>query len=115
MKTLLVATNNPGKWQEMRGLLVGLPLTLQAPSDLGLTLGVDELGGDYAANARLKACLKLLGRLDNALMRPPVGPLPAEEIAALEAALAAAGLLPAPARRGRPTGPRLPTPSGALP
>lgn len=67
------------------------------------------------ANARLKACLKLLGRLDNALMRPPVGPLSAEEIARLEAALAAAGLLPVTKPRGRKTAPRLPTPSGAMP
>jgi len=51
------------------------------------------------ANARLKACLKLMGKLSNAAMRPPVGPLPPEEIAMLEAALAAAGLLPAPLRR----------------
>jgi len=51
------------------------------------------------ANARLKACLKLMGKLPNAAMRPPVGPLPPEEIAMLEAALAAADLLPAPLRR----------------
>lgn len=67
------------------------------------------------ANARLKGCLKLLGRLDSALMRPPVGPLSAEEIARLEAALIAAGLLPASTPRGRKTGARIPTPSGAMP
>ena len=33
----------------------------------------------------------------------------------LQAALAAAGLLPAPTPRGRKTGPRIPAPSGALP
>ena len=47
------------------------------------------------ANARLKACLTLVGKLSSAAMRPPIGPLPAEEIAMLEAALVAAGLLPA--------------------
>ena len=51
------------------------------------------------ANARLKMCLKLMGKLANAAMRPPMGPLPPEEIAMLEAALAAAGLVPAPLRR----------------
>jgi len=67
------------------------------------------------ANARLKACLKLLGRLDNALMRPPVGPLPAEEIAGLEAALTAAGLLPTPTTSHHKAAPRLPKSSGVLP
>src|SRR4030042_1243006 len=32
MQTLLVATNNPGKWQEMQDLLAGLPLALRAPA-----------------------------------------------------------------------------------
>ena len=67
------------------------------------------------ANARLKACLKLIGKLGYAGMRPPVGPLPAAEIAMLEAALIAAGLLPAAQHRGRSTSLRSPTPSGALP
>ena len=44
------------------------------------------------ANARLKTCLKLLGRLDNDRMRPPMGPLPADEVAMLQHALHAAGL-----------------------
>ncbi|MEP7206367.1 MAG: dihydrodipicolinate synthase family protein [Casimicrobiaceae bacterium] len=66
------------------------------------------------ANARLKACLKLLGKLDRDTMRAPIGPLPAEEIARLEAALAAAGLpIERPAVGSRqPTQPR--TPSGVL-
>ncbi|OGO13131.1 MAG: non-canonical purine NTP pyrophosphatase, RdgB/HAM1 family [Chloroflexi bacterium RBG_13_68_17] len=55
MQTLLVATNNPGKWQEMQDLLAGLPLALRSPADLGLALVVEEHGGDYPANARLKA------------------------------------------------------------
>jgi len=55
MTTLLVATNNPGKRQEMQALLSGLPLTLLGPADLGLSLEIDEQGADYAANARLKA------------------------------------------------------------
>lgn len=46
--------------------------------------------GGYA-NARLKACLKLLGRFPSDAMRPPIGALSPEEIAALERALSAAG------------------------
>ncbi len=44
------------------------------------------------ATARLKACLKLLGRFPSDAMRPPIGPLPAAEVAALERALAEAGV-----------------------
>lgn len=47
--------------------------------------------GGYAT-ARLKTCLKLLGRIPSDAMRLPVGPLPASEVAALERALAAAGV-----------------------
>lgn len=43
------------------------------------------------ANARLKACLKLLGRFPSDAMRPPIGPLPPGEIAALEHALSESG------------------------
>lgn len=44
------------------------------------------------ATARLKTCLKLLGRFPSDAMRPPIGPLPRAEVAALEAALAEAGV-----------------------
>lgn len=47
--------------------------------------------GGYAT-ARLKTCLKLLGRFPSDAMRLPMGPLPAEEVAALELALAEAGV-----------------------
>ncbi|MEP6723369.1 MAG: dihydrodipicolinate synthase family protein [Variovorax sp.] len=47
--------------------------------------------GGYAT-ARLKTCLKLLGRIPSDTMRLPMGPLPAAEVAALERALAAAGV-----------------------
>ena len=43
------------------------------------------------ATTRLKACLRLLGRLDNEVVRPPLVPLPAHEHARLERALAHAG------------------------
>jgi 4-hydroxy-tetrahydrodipicolinate synthase len=44
------------------------------------------------ATARLKACLKLLGRIPSDAMRAPMGPLPAAEVAMLERALADAGV-----------------------
>lgn len=44
------------------------------------------------ATARLKACLKLLGRIPNDTMRLPIGPLPAAEVAKLERALVEAGV-----------------------
>jgi len=46
------------------------------------------------ASARLKTCLKLLGRIPDDRMRAPMGPLPASEVAMLRAALKAAGLQP---------------------
>jgi 4-hydroxy-tetrahydrodipicolinate synthase len=46
------------------------------------------------ANARLKAALHLLGRIPCAATKPPIGPLPAEEITRLQTALRAAGLDP---------------------
>lgn len=45
------------------------------------------------ANARLKACLHLLGRIPCAATKPPIGPLPAAETARLAAVLREAGLL----------------------
>lgn len=48
--------------------------------------------GGYAT-ARLKTCLKLLGKLDNDLVRPPIGPLPAEEVTMLRSVLETTGLL----------------------
>jgi 4-hydroxy-tetrahydrodipicolinate synthase len=45
------------------------------------------------ATARLKTCLKLLGRLRHDAVRPPVGPLEAEEVNLLRDALRAAKLL----------------------
>ncbi len=45
------------------------------------------------ATARLKACLRLLGRLDCDRTRPPVGPLGRAELSMLEGALREAGLM----------------------
>jgi 4-hydroxy-tetrahydrodipicolinate synthase len=44
------------------------------------------------ATARIKACLKLLGRLDNAACRPPIPVLSASELDVLRAALDHAGV-----------------------
>lgn len=44
------------------------------------------------ATARLKTCLKLLGRIPNDTMRLPIGALPPNEVACLERALADAGV-----------------------
>ena len=52
---LLLATNNPGKAAEYRALLEGCGWELVTPRDLGLHLEVEEAGGDYAENARIKA------------------------------------------------------------
>jgi len=54
-KRLLLATNNPGKAAEYRALLEGCGWELVTPRDLGLHLEVEEAGGDYAENARIKA------------------------------------------------------------
>jgi XTP/dITP diphosphohydrolase len=55
MKKLLIATNNPGKISEISDLLQSLPLQLLTPNDLGIILDVDETGGTYGENARIKA------------------------------------------------------------
>ena len=41
---------------------------------------------------RMKECLVLLGRLDKAVVRPPLMKLPADKIARLQAALGEAGI-----------------------
>jgi XTP/dITP diphosphohydrolase len=52
---LLLATNNPGKAAEYRALLKGCGWEVVTPRDLGLDLEVEEAGGNYAENARIKA------------------------------------------------------------
>jgi XTP/dITP diphosphohydrolase len=55
MSELLLATNNPGKLQELRQLFQDVPFRLVSPADIGLSLDVVENGRSYTANARLKA------------------------------------------------------------
>jgi XTP/dITP diphosphohydrolase len=52
---LLIATENKGKRRELQQLLDGLSLQLVLPSEVGLTLKVEEIGSTYAENAALKA------------------------------------------------------------
>lgn len=55
MKTLLIASSNPGKIHEMIALLQDLDLVLITPQQLGLQLDVEETGNTYAENAAKKA------------------------------------------------------------
>ncbi len=55
MPRLLVATNNPGKIAELRGLLATSGWEIVTPADLGLDLDVEETGATYEENARAKA------------------------------------------------------------
>lgn len=55
MRRLLVATTNPGKQDEFRRLLAGLPASLVMPDEIGLELDVDEPYDTYEDNARTKA------------------------------------------------------------
>ena len=55
MPMLLIATHNPGKVQEYRQLLRGLPAELVSLGDVGISQEVAETGETFTANAWLKA------------------------------------------------------------
>jgi XTP/dITP diphosphohydrolase len=55
MPMLLLATNNPGKVDEIRSLLTDLPVELVTPAQVGLNFEVLEDGQTYAENAARKA------------------------------------------------------------
>lgn len=55
MENLLLATENPGKIEEMEDLLEGLDIQVVTPATLGLALDVVEDGHTYAENAAKKA------------------------------------------------------------
>ncbi len=55
MPRILIATNNAGKLEEMRALLLPSGWTPVPPAGLGLALDVAETGTTYAENATLKA------------------------------------------------------------
>ncbi|HSS96312.1 MAG TPA: RdgB/HAM1 family non-canonical purine NTP pyrophosphatase, partial [Terriglobales bacterium] len=53
---LLLATNNPGKVQELKALLADNPsLDILTPEKVGVELSVEETGSTYQENAELKA------------------------------------------------------------
>lgn len=55
MNRLLIATNNPGKVEELQALLNDLPVRIVTPADIELDLDVTEDGRTYAENAEKKA------------------------------------------------------------
>jgi XTP/dITP diphosphohydrolase len=56
MRDLILATQNPGKMQEMREALQGLPYRILSPKDLAQALPeVEETGETLLENAQLKA------------------------------------------------------------
>jgi XTP/dITP diphosphohydrolase len=52
---LLLASQNPGKLNEMRQLVAGLPFRVLGPRDLGIEDAPEETGKTFLENARLKA------------------------------------------------------------
>jgi XTP/dITP diphosphohydrolase len=55
MVELLIASQNPGKLNEMRLLLEGLPFRVVGPADLGIRDAPDEYGETFLENATIKA------------------------------------------------------------
>ena len=55
MRTLLIATTNPGKIREIRGILDGLPIQLETLERFPGVAEPEETGTTFADNARLKA------------------------------------------------------------
>lgn len=51
----VLATHNPGKLKEMSAILSRFGIEVVMPSDLGLTVEVEETGTTFAENAMLKA------------------------------------------------------------
>jgi XTP/dITP diphosphohydrolase len=52
---LLLASQNPGKLNEMRQLVAGLPLRVVGPRDLGILESPEETGSSFVENATIKA------------------------------------------------------------
>ena len=52
---LLVATTNPGKIREIKGIMSGVPVRIVTLADLPPVAEPDETGATFAENARLKA------------------------------------------------------------
>jgi XTP/dITP diphosphohydrolase len=54
-RRLVIATTNPHKVEEFRGLLAGLPFELVSLTDVGVAADVEETGATFAENAIIKA------------------------------------------------------------
>jgi XTP/dITP diphosphohydrolase len=54
-RDLLLASQNPGKLNEMRQLVEGLPFRILGPRDVGIDTSPEETGRSYLENATLKA------------------------------------------------------------
>ncbi|NLA95964.1 MAG: RdgB/HAM1 family non-canonical purine NTP pyrophosphatase [Clostridiaceae bacterium] len=52
---IAVATNNPGKLEELRKIANGWPVRLMGPQELGLVLDALETGSSFDENALIKA------------------------------------------------------------
>lgn len=65
MSELLIASQNPGKLNEMRLLVEGMPFRVVGPRELGLLEAPDETGTTFRENAAIKALAyaRLSGRL----------------------------------------------------
>lgn len=55
MRTLLIASSNPGKLREFQAILQDLGVRLVLPADIGVELMVEEDGATYYENALKKA------------------------------------------------------------
>lgn len=55
MRTLLIATTNPGKLREIRGILANVPVELVSLEQFPDIAEPEETGATFAENARLKA------------------------------------------------------------
>src|SRR4051812_40666026 len=55
MRTLLIATTNPGKLREIRGILADVPVDLVSLEHFPGIEEPEETGATFAENARLKA------------------------------------------------------------
>ncbi len=55
MPELLLASQNPGKLNEMRQLVAGLPFRVVSPREVGIAESPDETGLSFLENATLKA------------------------------------------------------------
>ncbi len=55
MKTLLIASKNTGKIEEMKEILSGISFEVKSLSDIGQDIKVEETGKTFAENAIIKA------------------------------------------------------------